>query len=451
VGVFYLAALAHTVLCLLRPNRVRTVGVGFMLAYAVMSPALIMHSNLLNAPVYALIAVLSVGVTFACGSLLVLEAWLPLYRALYAVAGTLSAGILIVIATLSQGMSIRTLVHGVLLDPARQTQVFAPWGIGEGYFFMAVLIVGCIGAIGIFRDRVAALINWVGVLRCAAGLTVVFLLLLLPNPVSVGIFLPLPRLALCCAFLPLSVIPITGRNWHLSDLLLRLFITDLAATQFLQAYPVPDSQVSIAAAPMLLWAFVSILDGVDELHVRGRWGSRPLLITALSGLIILALSVDMFRSAFPAHGYLYPQSSLSGSASLHLPPEQEQRYGLLASSIRANCGLLFSMPGMFSFNLWSGVPSPNGSNVTFWTRLFSPERQKQILDILQSNPRACVLYNKELARDEGSTTEELARLPLANFITDDMPKVAEEGDYEIRVNPRRNSPWIAATVKTGDH
>ncbi len=451
VGVFYFAALAHTVLCLLRPNRVRTVGVGFMLAYAVTSPVLLMHSNLLQAPVYALIAVLSVGVTFACGSLLVLEAWLPSHRALYAVAGTLSASILIVIATLSQGMSVRTLVHGVLLDPARHAQVWAPWGIGEGYFFMAVLMVGCIGGIGIFRDRFAALINWVGVLRCAAGLTVVFLLLLLPNPVSVGIFLPLPCLALCCAFLPLSAIPITARNWHLSDLLPRLFITDLAATQFLQAYPVAGSQVSIAAAPMLLWAFVSILDGVDELHVRGRWGSRPLLITALSGLIILALSVGMFRSAFPAHGYLYPQSSLSGSASLHLPPEQEQRYGLLASSIRANCGLLFSMPGMFSFNLWSGVPSPNGSNVTFWTRLLSPEPQKPILDILQSNPRACVLYNKELARGEGSTTEELARLPLANFITDDMPKVAEEGDYEIRVNPRRNSPWIAATVKTGDH
>jgi len=439
VGVFYIAALAHTVLCLLRPNSVRTIGVGFMLAYAVMTPVLLMHSNLLTALGYCLIAVLSGGVTFVCGSLLILDAWLPLYRALHAVAGIISATALIVIATVSQGMSVRTLVQGVLLDPAKQPQVFS-WGlwIEPQYFLVAVLIVSCIGAIWLFRDRLAILSNWAGALRCVAGLMVVFLLC---RP---GL-LPLPYLAVCCAFLPLSVIPVKDRNWRLSDLLPRLFITDLAVTQFLQAYPVAGSQVGIAAAPMLLWAFVSILDGVDEFHGLGRWGARPLLNAALSGLIILPLSVAMFRSAFPPHGYLYPQSNLSGSASLHLPPEREQRFRFLASSIRANCSLLFSMPGMNSFNFWSGVPTPNGSNLTAWMRAFSPERQKQILDILQSNPRACVLYNKELVRFWGFTTEELERSLLTSYITNDMPRVAEEGGYEIRVNPGRNSPWIEIT------
>jgi hypothetical protein len=103
------------------------------------------------------------------------------------------------------------------------------------------------------------------------------------------------------------------------------------------------------------------------------------------------------------------------------------------------------MPGISSFKFWSGVPTPNGSNLTAWMKAFSPERQKQILDILQSNPRACVLYNKALVGFWGSTTEELARLPLASYISDYMPIVAEEGRYEIRVNPTRNSPWIEVT------
>jgi F0F1-type ATP synthase membrane subunit c/vacuolar-type H+-ATPase subunit K len=441
VGVFYIAALAHTLLCLLRPSRVRTVGLGFMLAYAVMTPALLMHSNFLNAPVYCLIALLSGGVTFACGSLVILDTSLPLRRALYAGAGIILATAFIVIAAVSQGMSVRTLVEGVLLDPAKQPQVFSRglW-IGPRHFLVAVLTVSCIGAMCLFRGRLATLSNWIGALRCAVGLMVV-VFLLLPGLSLGDSLLPLPRLALCYAFLPLSVIPLVDRKWGLSDLLPRLFITDLAVTQFLQAYPVAGSQVSIAAAPMLLWGLVSIFDGVDEFHGLGKWGSRSLLKTILGGLIILALSVAMSRSVFSPHGHLYPQSNLSGSASLHLPPEQEKEYLFLASSIHENCNLLFSMPGMDSFNFWSGVPTPNGWNLTAWMRGFSLERQKGILDILQSNPRACVLYNKELVRFWGSTAEELSASPLASYITHGMPRVAEEGGYEIRVNPRRNVPW----------
>jgi hypothetical protein len=42
------------------------------------------------------------------------------------------------------------------------------------------------------------------------------------------------------------------------------------------------------------------------------------------------------------------------------------------------------------------------------------------------------------------TPEEVAKSPLASYIADDMPKVAEAGGYEIRTNPGRNAPWIQA-------
>ncbi len=97
---------------------------------------------------------------------------------------------------------------------------------------------------------------------------------------------------------------------------------------------------------------------------------------------------------------------------------------------------------MGSFNFWSGVPTPNGFNLTAWVKGFSRERQQEILDILAADPRACAVYNQEMAGGWGDTPEELARLPLARFITLEMPMTSERLGYEIHVHPRRNSPWI---------
>ena len=36
----------------------------------------------------------------------------------------------------------------------------------------------------------------------------------------------------------------------------------------------------------------------------------------------------------------------------------------------------------------------------------------------------------------------VAKLPLANYILHEMPKVVEEGGYQVRTSPNRTSPWI---------
>ena len=446
VGVFYIAALAHTVLCLLRPNRLRAICLGLMVTYAVLIPVFLMRASLHVAAVFCLIAVLSGGATFAFASLLTVEDPMPLGRTLYPIAGFVSVAMAIVIATRSQGMSLHTLLEGVLLQPLRQPSVFSiNLEIGLRYLFISLLFVICVSAIWLFRDRLTTLIKWIGFLRCAAGLGVLFLLLLAPDPFSpdrlaVASYLRLPLLALCSAVVPMSVVPWNAKSWRISDLLPRIFIADLAVTQLLQAYPVAGSQVSIAAAPIVLWAFVSIADGINELPSVRKWVTRPALTTAFSILIILALSAGMFRTAFEFNTYMYPPSKLRGSASLHLPREDERMYFFLSSSIAKNCSILFSMPGMNSFNFWTGVPAPNGSNHNGWMRAFSPERQQQILNILQSDPRSCVVYNKTLVQFWGPSDKELD-LPLARYITDDMPRIAEAGDYEIKINPKRDSPW----------
>jgi hypothetical protein len=99
---------------------------------------------------------------------------------------------------------------------------------------------------------------------------------------------------------------------------------------------------------------------------------------------------------------------------------------------------------MGSLNFWSEVPTPNGFNLTAWMRGFSPERQEQILKIMENDPRACVVYNAELVDFWTATAQDLDTSPLSKYILNQMHVVAQRNGYQILVQPHRESPWIFA-------
>ncbi len=227
----------------------------------------------------------------------------------------------------------------------------------------------------------------------------------------------------------------------------RVFISCLAAAQYLQIYPVAGTQVAIAASPLMLWAFVCVHDGAEGFfwllrRVQVRIADAIPKQSMLGGLLAAGLSVAMVGSGACSLSYSTPPSGLRGAAWLHLPADREASYRYLAGEIRANCDILFELPGMGSFNYWSGVPAPNGSNLTAWVKGFSHERQQEILAILEAHPKACAVYSDEMATGWGDTAADLAASPLASYILRDMPKVAEKAGYEIRVHPRRDAPWV---------
>ncbi len=107
----------------------------------------------------------------------------------------------------------------------------------------------------------------------------------------------------------------------------------------------------------------------------------------------------------------------------------------------------FTLPGMGSFNFWSEIPTPNGSNLPGWVKGFSLERQEKILRILESDPNACVVYNAERVSFLTITAQDLDASPLARYILSQMHVVAQRGGYEILVHPQRESTWIYAEVE----
>jgi hypothetical protein len=68
---------------------------------------------------------------------------------------------------------------------------------------------------------------------------------------------------------------------------------------------------------------------------------------------------------------------------------------VLTYNAAVHADLLFSLPGMFSYNLWTGLPTPTHANVTHWFSLLDKPWQMSIVRELESHPRACVIVQRE--------------------------------------------------------
>src|SRR5262249_36797798 len=94
----------------------------------------------------------------------------------------------------------------------------------------------------------------------------------------------------------------------------------------------------------------------------------------------------------------------STSAPVNLPgaeavrPPEGIRYALriLTTNAGLHGDVLYSRPGMFSFNLWTGLPTPTLRNATHWFWLLAPPEQQAIIDRLRAEPRSVVISSKPL-------------------------------------------------------
>jgi hypothetical protein len=86
--------------------------------------------------------------------------------------------------------------------------------------------------------------------------------------------------------------------------------------------------------------------------------------------------------------------NLPGTGPLKMPQESASLLSVLTLNAAAHTDVLFSEPGMSSFNLWSDVPTPTRANVTHWFSLLSKSQQEAIILELKSHPRAGVIIDR---------------------------------------------------------
>lgn len=350
---------------------------------SVLAPLALMRDKL-DEPRYAGFALLAASSAAALALMLRRSAqtktthgdWAAFALAVLGVSG------LVVGAVLARGTNWADLVHGVAIAPFKQTAVYAlPPRMVLPSAIVSLLGLGAVTWLVSRPNLPARLISILAAMRLLVCIGVA-----VATPAAIDhatgryFFYGVAAVAWLCAW------PLRDADTPASRA--RLWLAWIFIWQTLQAFPVAGSQVAWGAllgAPLLV---VGAFESLAVLFPRPTWrthlASAALFACALAPCLSLARTGWIYRQISPRLG-------LPGAEHLALPANLTQAAQAICRNVRLHGGLLFSHPGMFSFNLWTGHPTPTAANVTLWSTLLSDEQQREIQARLAADPRAVII------------------------------------------------------------
>ena len=246
--------------------------------------------------------------------------------------------------------------------------------------------------------------------------------------------------------------PLTGEAP--AALTARAWLGLLFMGQWLHAFPVPGSQIAwgtflaIPLATLGAWqAAIWLADQHGRLFTRAR---RQALDLVLTGALVAIAVLTGNRIAQIGARYLTSRPlDLPGAEVLRLPDSTTALYQLLVLNASVHSDMVFSLPGMFSFNLWSGRPTPTLTNVTHWFSLLDEAQQQAIIRALELHPRACVIVQQghlDFLRARQLTPGG----PLYDYVMSRFTTVFEIDGFQFRVRQgRRVAPLLTAEIYQG--
>lgn len=366
----------------------------------------------------------------------------------WGLGGALAAGALIVGATLARGSSLTDLWTGVVLAPLQQPTAFSNryvWTPGSRIVALASLGLCMLACAGRSR-RGAAGEYAIAVARLLAALALAVHLARFPaisaDYLVFGFLMP-------CLWL--FAWPLSGESPPTSQA--RAWLVLVALGQCLHVFPVAGSQIAWGTLLALPLAALGAWEAAGWLARRHAGALPPLWprAAALGASLLVAVYAVATGWRFVEVGDRYRDGAdlgLPGAEPLRLPEASAALFRLLTLNAVAHGDLLFSEPGMFSFNLWSGVPTPTRANVTHWFSLLGPERQQAIIRQLEAHPRACVIVHRE--HIAFLTKRGLAPAgPLHDYLASEFAPAFTLDDFEFCVRRgRRISPLLVGEFLT---
>ena len=216
----------------------------------------------------------------------------------------------------------------------------------------------------------------------------------------------------------------------------------LGAIQVLYAYPVAGSQVVFVAVLMIVVAGVCFWDGLSWLRrnrleaLANRTPNRWLTVARVSAALLIAgLNLAFAWDARRTYESFSPLG-FPGSRLVRVEPDKAAALRAIVSRINSSCSTLLTEPGLFSFHLWTGKPSPGGVDHQLWMSLLDDATQNAIVEKLSRDPRACVVYQQELAKYWAPGADIQAK-PMVRYIRENFHTVIEGAGYSLMM---RNGP-----------
>lgn len=344
----------------------------------------------------------------------------------YLLAASGAGAILFCVPILATGVSMLTLVSGMLTTVFDLRNYFTlplvmPWPSE------VIALVCLIGGI-LFRKTLgkypphtwsprrrfeifALLVAPVAILIVASG-----------GQPSTTTFALLPLVGLVAAYAALT----TSKEPGLEKFSAIVTIASFTLWDQLQAYPVAGEQVATGALlvlPLLIISAWSVLPSVTTNTQRVMRAGTLAVIVAASGVYCIAEK----PLAFPG----FESVGLTGNVYLYLPAQSVEAIHSIRDVARASCSSLFTIPGMDSFNFWTGLPSPDpGLNTDDNLIVLTTQQQRSVTNRLADSPSACVLYSPTLV-SFWIAGRQVKSGPLATYVTSHYAIIASANGYQL--------------------
>ncbi len=330
------------------------------------------------------------------------------------------------------GTRVSSLLEGIVVSPLRMPahfmvglhwypEVWLLTVISGAVVFMAGRDLRAHGQVRPFVIRLIVLLRGAALLALA-GLARYW-------PTHAGIF---HFSAYCLPLLPLFLIPL-GQPADRTQSAARWAAACVALPQILHAFPVAGSQLAWGTFLCVPIMVAGIYEAGVALPVVIA-GSGVALARTLRG--VLAATALFLLGLLGYTGWQrYTHSrplDLPGTGDIRLDGKTRQAFRLLHLNAVIHADLLFSRQGMFSHNLWSGIPTPTAQNATHWFWLLSPARQQEIINRLASTPRTALITCQSL--DEFMVKGKIPfGGPLQDFVRNHYRPLFRYADFTLHV------------------
>lgn len=220
----------------------------------------------------------------------------------------------------------------------------------------------------------------------------------------------------------------------------------VALLQVLHAYPVAGTQVNLGTLLLALFVMIGLAEVAAFCDLKG-------LQSINRGITVAAVLFPLWAIGI-ATKEAYARYSRAGTAvladsQLHLSPWQHSTLSVLIENARFHGDVLFSLPGMFSFNVWTKLPTPTLANITQWWSLLSSARQADIQSKLSAAKRPVIIVQR-YSITSGFAGHVYRQTPLTRFIESDFEPILTLDSYELWIRRGQTTASLAiARAKEG--
>jgi hypothetical protein len=381
------------------------------------------------------VLILAVQFTVATAGLLwvtppaVFGRWIPPRTWLVAL-GVFTVALFLVSATVCwRGTSLPALLQAVLVDPLRHPASFmigftwlpAVWPVAIACWLATGWAGWQLRQTGAVTLTVR---NAVIALRLGAAVAFVLNAETWLTIHGVGHFI-----VFCLPLLPVFLVPLGRPERSAGISAACLWVAYLALPQVLHAYPVAGSQMGWGTFLLLPVMVAGMHDACQALAGSlpriGRWlpwAAWSLLLAI--GSVQLAL---LFHTGWTRYQTSKP-FGLPGAGSIRAGDTARLILRVMTLNAEVHADLLFSRPGMYSYNIWSGVPTPTARNATHWFWLLDAYAQGAIIDRLRETPRTAIVTSEGLD-DFLEQIHVSMKGPLQSFIQEHYRPLLHTGDF----------------------